>query len=157
MFAKRPHVVHAYIDHPLGERHGRWFIDRQNNVALAMEFAAFWWSVTRRDHWVIKIPFVTNLMIADLLVRPVDEDSIRKEHLAAQWAEMDRSDVVLACGSFVSPHMKEGRDRCERRRQAWCDCTSLAPGGDPRMIERHGIDWIEWVHRNATRPIMPYP
>lgn len=138
-----PRRVHAYLDHPLGEKfNGGGFVRRHENIANALRWFEFWFSVTSREAWVLHCPWIVYVMA-------VDEEIHRPRVMAAQWAIADRCHVVLACGS-ISPHMAIGRDRALRRGQPWVDTTEL--GAYP-PADRDGTDWIVWLTQRSTFPI----
>lgn len=137
-----PKKVHiACIDHPLGEKNGgEKMITRHSNIASTLRWCRFVFEATP---WIVVCPWLSFVLFAD--------DEIHRPKVMGQQAILltRTTDIVVATGGWISPHMLMNRDRCARHRIPWIDTTEL--GRDPP--DRDERDWLQWLVDHATLTI----
>lgn len=109
-------VLVAYLTHPLGPKNGDEVIARQDNIASAVSWFRFLVETTR---WVINCPWFSYIVAAD-------EEIHRPRALMDQMFLLDRSDMLVQTGGYISPHME-----IEEKRARWrgIPVVNLTPFG----------------------------
>lgn len=139
--------VVAYLTHPLGPQDSRDITRRGDNVANALS-----WVRWASDHtsWAICAPWLVHVMAGS------DDELRRPRALVDQLAHLVRCDVLIIAGGF-STTMRVQHEFAKGRGMPIVDATILGRSPPDRDTRPPGPrnDWTNWLHAQATLPIVP--
>jgi hypothetical protein len=107
----------AYLTHPLGERDSTNEVQRRDNIADATEWFRF---LVERTSWAILCPWLGYVMSAD-------DPAFKPRALVDQLSILERADMLVMCGTFVSPHMRYEREHARKLKLPVIDLTTMHP------------------------------
>lgn len=86
----------AYLSHPVGPGNGHGLVQKQDNIANASEWLRFLVESTR---WAIVCPWFS-------YIAALGSELHRPRGLIDQLMILERCDLLVLCGGWLSPHMR---------------------------------------------------
>lgn len=105
----------AYLSHPIGPGNGHAMVQKQDNIANASEWLRFLVETTR---WAVVCPWFPYLA-------SLGTESHRPRGLMDQLFVLERCDLLVLCGGWVSPHMRMEHARALRHGIPIVDLTDF--------------------------------
>src|SRR5258706_2447777 len=140
--------VVVYVSHPIGEGDRADLEKRSDNIANAGEWMRFFINTTR---WVMLCPwYVYAITHGDQIHAP--------RRLIDQLATLERCDLLVLCGGFMSPHMRFDVKSAKRHGIPIVDLTPL--GVVPPATSEDNAQVVmsrahRMIRRNPRRICMP--
>ncbi len=108
-------MVVVYLAHPIGETNGTESVRRGDNIANAVAWVRFLADQTR---WAISCPWY-------MFAIAIGEYAYAQRRLVDQLTILDRSDLLVLAGGYISPHMALEVRRATRHGIPVVDLTAM--------------------------------
>lgn len=105
----------AYMDHPIGETNGYDMIQRADNMANAVAWFKFLNDATQ---WTIHSPWYLDTIA-------IGGDDYGPRRVVSRIALLERSDVYIVTGGYLSPHMNDAIRKAKRAGVPILDLTAM--------------------------------
>lgn len=121
----------AYLSHPVGPGNGHGMVQKHDNIANASEWLRFLVETTR---WAIVCPWFSYLAA-------LGTELHRPRGLIDQLMILERCDILVLCGGWISPHMRLEHTRAIKHGIPILDLTNYGdrpPRAGSQEFERAG-------------------
>lgn len=105
----------AYLSHPVGPGNGHGMVQKHDNIAKASEWIGY---LVEATHWPIVCPWFAYLAALGTELK-------RPRGLIDQLMILERCDLLVLCGGWISPHMRLEHSRAVKHGIPILDLTDF--------------------------------